>query len=191
MPWLTSSSTNSPTLRFTFPINTDFNESLATFVGNVGSLRFLEHRYGVDSQAVSQAIVRRADVELFRLFMYQVVADLDSLYNQQLPREQVLRHRVDRFSAWQRQFAEQSSRSFSNPSQYRGFLDWDLNNARLLSFRRYNSGQELFAELYGLTGNDLRQSLELLKNCEEAEDPWRFAEDLVFRIREPGVPGET
>ena len=172
------------------PDHTEFNESLATFVGNVGSLRFLEQRYGVDSQAVARARARRADVELFRLFMHRVVADLDSLYNQQLPREQVLRLRVDIFRAWQRRF-EAKLQEFSDPSQYRGFLDWELNNARLLSYRRYHSGQETFAELYGLTGNDLRQSLELLKDCEEAEDPWRFAEDLLFRLRDPGNPGET
>ena len=172
------------------PDHTDFNESLATFVGNVGSLRFLEHRYGVDSQAVAKARARRADVELFRLFMHQVVADLDSLYSQQLPREQVLRLRGDLFQAWQRRF-DAKLPEFSDPSQYRGFLDWELNNARLLSYRRYNRGQELFAELYGLTGNDLRQSLELLKDCEEAEDPWSFAEDLLFRVRDLGNPGET
>ena len=102
------------------PDNTEFNESLATFVGNVGSLRFLEHRYGVDSEAVAQATARRADVELFRHFMHQVVADLDSLYNQQLSREQVLHLRVDLFRAWQRRF-ETILPEFSYPSQYRGF----------------------------------------------------------------------
>ncbi len=172
------------------PDHTDFNESLATYVGNVGSLRFLEQRYGVGSERVAEARARRADVERFRLFMQEVVAGLDSLYNQQLPREQVLRLRTDLFSAWQRRF-EAKLLEFSDPSRYRGFLEWELNNARLLSYRRYNSRLELFAELYGLTGNDLRQSLELLKDCEKAEDPWSFAEDILSRVRDLGAPSKT
>ena len=172
------------------PDHTDFNESLATYIGNVGSLRFLEERYGLGSETVAEARARRADVERFRLFMQEMVADLDSLYNQQLPREQVLRLRTDLFRAWQRRF-ETKLPEFSDPSRYRGFLEWELNNARLLSYRRYNSRQELFAELYGLTGSDLRQSLELLKDCEQAEDPWRFAEDLLSRVRDLGTPGKT
>ena len=172
------------------PDHTDFNESLATYVGNVGSLRFLEQRYGVGSETVAEARARRADVERWRQFMQEVVAGLDSLYNRQLPREQVLRLRTDLFTAWQRRFEEKLP-EFYDPSRYRGFLEWELNNARLLSYRRYNSRQELFAELYGLTGNDLRQSLELLKGCEKAEDPWRFAEDLLSRVRHLGAPGKT
>jgi hypothetical protein len=102
----------------------------------------------------------------------------------------VLRLRIDLFRAWQRRF-EAKLPKFSDPSRYRGFLEWEINNARLLSYRRYNSRQELFAELYGLTGNDLRQSLELLKDCENAEDPWRFAEDLLSRVRDFVAPGKT
>ena len=172
------------------PGHTDFNESLATFVGNVGSLRFLEHRHGVESDAVANARARRADSELFRLFMQQVVADLDSLYNQQLPREHVLQLRVDLFRAWQGRF-KVKLKEFSDPSRYRGFLDWEVNNALLLSYRRYHNRQGLFTDLYGLTGNDLRQSLELLKDAEEAGDPWEFAEDLLSRVRRLGVPGIT
>ena len=76
---------------------TEFNESLASFVGKTGSLLFLAERYGPDSSAIRTAESRRADDRLFNRFLFEVVASLDSLYSQSLPAETVMRERVEHF----------------------------------------------------------------------------------------------
>ena len=162
--------------------HTDFNESLATFVGATGSLQLLSDLGGADGDAVSDARARRSDRERFRQFMKSVVAALDSLYHLDLPRDQTLQRRVDVFASWQENFRSTLA-GYSAPERYRHFQDWEINNARLLSYRRYHGRQEQFSELYRLTGSSMRQSLVLIKSCERASDPWACVSDSVASRR--------
>ena len=86
------------------PGQTDYNESLATFVGRQGSLLFLAQHFGTDTPLLQQAEARRADAALFRKFMAETVAALDSLYSLGLPRNIVLRDRQVVFAQRQRDF---------------------------------------------------------------------------------------
>ena len=86
---------------------------------------------------------RRADSALFRSFRVETVASLGSLYSLELPRAVVMRQRTTVFAQRKLDFALIRSR-FSRNS-YDAFLDWKLNNARLLSYRRYHSDLDLFA----------------------------------------------
>ncbi len=153
------------------PGQTDYNESLATFVGRQGSLLFLAHHFGPDTPLLQQAKVRRADATLFRNFMAKTVAALDSLYSLGLPRNMVLRDRQVVFAQRQRDFALIRTQFAHN--QYDVFRQWELNNARLLSYRRYNTNLTLFAAVYRARGEDLASALAIFAACAEADNPWR------------------
>jgi predicted aminopeptidase len=150
--------------------NTDFNESLATFIGREGSLLFLAHHYGVDTPLIIQAQEARADQKIFAGFMRQVTSALDSLYNSDLERSAILaqRHQVyavakEGFHRIQPQFKRLN---------YDGFLSWELNNARLLSYRRYNRDLSLFAQVFDSRQGNMRLTLEVFSACSSAREPW-------------------
>ena len=153
------------------PGQTDYNESLATFVGRQGSLLFLAQHFGTDTPLLQQAETRRADAVLFRRFMVETVAALDSLYSLGLPRSVVLRDRQVVFAQRQRDF--ELIRIKFTRNQYDGFLQWELNNARLLSYRRYNANLTLFSAVYRTYGEDLASALEIFASCAEDDDPWQ------------------
>ena len=153
------------------PGQTDYNESLATFVGRQGSLLFLAQHFGPDTPLLQQAEVRRADAARFRHFMAETVAALDSLYSLGLPRNIVLRDRQVVFAQRQRDFA--LIRTQFTHNYYDGFLQWELNNARLLSYRRYNANLTLFSAVYRARGEDLASALEVFAACAEDGDPWQ------------------
>ena len=153
------------------PGKTDYNESLATFVGYQGSLLFLAQHFGSDTPLLQQAAARRADADLFRRFMVETVAALDSLYSLDLPRSVVLRDRQVVFAQRQRDFTLIKAQFSHN--QYDGFLQWELNNARLLSYRRYNANLTLFSAVYRSYGEDLASALEIFAACAEAGNPWQ------------------
>ncbi len=153
------------------PGQTDYNESLATFVGRQGSLLFLAQHFGADTPLLQQAETRRADAALFRHFMAETVAALDSLYSLGLPRSVVLRARQVVFAQHQRDFA--LIRTEFTHNQYDGFLQWELNNARLLSYRRYNTNLSLFFAIYRTCGEDLASALGIFATCAEEGDPWQ------------------
>ena len=157
--------------------NTDFNESLATFVGQTGSLLFLADFYGPDTPLIQQAQLRRKDQARFRSFMATVVASLDSLYLLGLPRKTVLEQRNRVFLQAQSNF--KSIRTQFKIVNYDGFLEWEINNARLLSYRRYHRDLDSFKNLYDLKEQRLDLMLAVLKPCEGAENPWTCLRDCI------------
>lgn len=161
--------------------NTDFNESLATFVGRTGSLTFLADHFGADTPLIEQAQQRREDATLFQKFMAGVVTSLDSLYSLELPRETVLARRQDVFQLAKERY--RIMRSQFRQVNYDGFLKWEINNARLLSYRRYHRNLDSFAEIYSLKKESLNESLQLCKACESADDPWNCLEDSISTLR--------
>ena len=160
------------------PDNTNFNESLASFVGDVGSLLFMEHTWGKAHPIIATIRARRNDRERFRYFMKQVTEELDSLYSAETTKAHVLEKRKVIFASWQSRFSSRL-KHFNNPDYYRGFLEWKVNNARLLSYRRYNSQQSVFSSLYRITGENFRDFLGLVKTCEKNSHPWSCVGDLV------------
>ena len=152
------------------PDHTDYNESLATFVGRQGSMLFLAQHLGPDTPLLNEAQERRVDSALFRQFMIRTVASLDSLYSSGLAREVVLQNRQSVFEQRKRDFAHISKQFIR--TNYDGFLEWPLNNAKLLSYHRYNTDLDLFSAVHQTLGNDLAQSLRFFANCAAQTEPW-------------------
>ena len=150
--------------------HTDFNESLASFVGKVGSLRFMTVRHGGESEQVRQIISKRRDAALFRQFLFEMTGKLDSLYALDLPKADVLLQRVSLFESAKEDY-KGMRHNFDTPERHDRFLDWEINNARLLSYRRYHN-LDIFERQFEAHGRDLRTVLELSVACEESADPW-------------------
>ena len=147
----------------------DYNESAATFVGRVGSLRYLTDRYGRDSPQVRGAKRRRREADHFTEFVKGVVARLDSLYTGGASREQVLRERRALFHQARKDYRRNRA-GFGG--RYDGFLDWQPNNARLLSYRRYHHRQTDFETVLRRFGGDLPAAVAALAACAGTPDPW-------------------
>jgi len=150
--------------------HTDFNESVASFVGKAGSLEFLLQRYGEGSPEIVESRRRRKDLESFQIFLRGVTLRLDSLYSSGAAREQVLSERLRLFEASKDDYRRQ--REDLGGGRYDGFLEWELNNARLLSYRRYNSNFEGLHALLSRRHGDLALMLASVVICATDEDPW-------------------
>ena len=151
------------------PDHIDFNESMATFVGRRASVKFIAQYFGPDTLLLKQANKRRADTALFNDFMEVTIAKLDSLYALSLPREEVLKQRSTVFKKRQRLFATIEFSSI----RYAGFANWEVNNARLLSYRRYHTELESFQRVLSGCNDDLRSAIRVFARCAEEADPWQ------------------
>ena len=60
--------------------NSEFNENLATFVGNQGSKQYLIDKYGENSKQYKDYLGELNDIELFSNFVLRGAKQLDSLY---------------------------------------------------------------------------------------------------------------
>jgi predicted aminopeptidase len=127
----------------------DFNENLATFIGDRGTEKFLASRYGVDSKEYKQYFAEDEDYLKFADHMLRGSEALDSLYKtmtegQPLEQKKVLKEKMIR------QIVETldtlTLTQNNNPSaRYAKVLP---NNAFFMNFRRYQSKQDAFWEEY-------------------------------------------
>ena len=158
-----------------FKDRTDFNEQLATFVGNQGAIDFLTERYGPESKQVREAIARREDDLLFSGWTDQACQQLSAYYGSEIPKEEKLKGRKTLFRSIEENF-ERMKGQFKT-EEYRNMDKMGLNNAVLLAYRRYFYRLEKFEVLYEYFGKDLKRVVKFLKEVRESEEePGSFLE---------------
>ena len=64
---------------------------------------------------------------------------------------------------------------FNSPARYDGFLEWEVNNARLMSYRRYHN-LDIFVRLYDGNVESLATIVAQGVSCEGSENPWSCLE---------------
>ena len=153
--------------------HTDFNEQVATFVGNQGAVDFLSEWYGPRSSEVEEALAYQSDDFLFSQWIDQACRRLSDFYAREIPREEKLKGREDIFRSIQEQFKGMEG-EFKTDT-YRGFEKVELNNAVLLAHQQYIHRLEKFETLFAHLGGSLRKVVEFLKKIKTTEkDPASF-----------------
>ncbi len=144
----------------------DFNEQMATFIGDQGALDFLSERYGRDSPEYLDASNILDDDLFFGKFIDGICSDLKRLYSRDLSRGKKLELRERIFLEAKERFRGLQMK-LKTPLYY-GFKDEELNNAVLRSYWQYIGGLELFKGLYNNQGEDLGKMILFLKDVERS-----------------------
>ncbi|MGZ3426036.1 MAG: aminopeptidase [Polyangia bacterium] len=158
------------------PGNSDWNESLATVVGNEGAAQFFAARGDQLQLAalVGEARRREREQEAFARFLEPVVRALESLYDTAaLTRAQKLDKRERIFADARRKFL---SLFPPRPGMKPGvFVAAPLNNAVLLSFSVYHRTTPQHRALLHELGGNLRTFVALCKHAvEDKPDPLEY-----------------
>jgi len=156
-----------------FKGETDFNEQLATFVGNRGAIDFLIKKYGEASKEVLEAIHIQEDDLLFSRWVDQVCQRLSTYYAKEISRDEKLRGREEIFRSLKEEFGEIKVQLKTDC--YRDFEKMDINNAVLLAYRRYIHRLEKFETIYEHLGRNLRKFVEFFRELRRSgEDPFSY-----------------
>jgi len=151
-----------------FKGETDFNEQLATFIGNRGAVDFLIEKYGVGSKEVAEAIHIQEDDLLFSRWIDRACQRLSAYYAKEISRDEKLRGREEIFRSIKEEFREIKLQLKTDC--YKEFDRIELNNAVLLAYRRYVHRLEKFEALYEYSGRDLKKVIEFFKRIQASED---------------------
>lgn len=150
--------------------NTDFNEQMATFIGNQGSILFLSEKYGPESAEVLQAIQSQQDDFLFSRWIDQACGQLSEFYERKISKAEKLEGRKEVFLSLQDEFKKIKTQFQTDT--YERFDQKPLNNAILLGHRQYYQRLETFDTAYRILGQDLREMLALLEEIHASgEEP--------------------
>jgi predicted aminopeptidase len=168
-----------------FKDRTDFNEQLATFIGNQGAIDFLTERYGPESKEVREAIHRQEDDLLFSRWTDEACQQLSAYYEREISKEEKLKGRETLFRSIQEHF--QKMKGQFKTEDYRNVDKTELNNAVLLAYHRYVYRLEKFEVLYEYSGKDLKRVVAFFEEIQASkEEPSSF---LARWMTERGIPG--
>ncbi len=144
----------------------DFNENLATFIGDRGAEQFLISYYGADSEQYTTYIDEQRDDTIYSAHMLHGAAVLDSLYNSFEPHdsdERKLRLKNQLISDIVLSLDTLSLRAVRRKPSER-FRDRLPNNAYFMNFIRYQSQQDVFVkEWQGRFHSNLREYIGYMR----------------------------
>lgn len=150
-----------------------FNESLANFVGERGTLAYLAQRYGVDAPEYQRYRDQRADAGVFQEYMRALIERLEALYHEPVSRADKLHRRAQIFAQAVTAYPDVFSRM--KTTDYRTFFERQpLNNAVLLAFRVYHRDPTFFEQALAEQGGDLRRMIAYFKTLRADQIPAQF-----------------
>lgn len=150
----------------------DFNERLATFIGNQGAEAFYRAREGADSPTVQKIHDENVDEKLFSEFMSKELKDLEAWYKTQPgdAKDRDLNLKTARIKEIQERYKTVIQPQMRTDS-YKRFPDLELNNARLMIYKTYLGDLKDFAAVFDKIGSDFPRFIKLAQELEKAEKP--------------------
>jgi len=144
------------------PGQVEFNESVALFIGNEGSLEYLEQRFGPDSDPVRSALGANQDDKTFSVFLQGLYQELDQLYRSEGTDADKLRRKTEIIAAGRQNFRDQILPAMRT-DDYRRFPDSVINNASILQRKLYYKDVSLYYRVFEAQHRDLRAAVEFFK----------------------------
>ncbi len=158
-----------------------FNEEMASFVGDEGALLFIREKYGTDSEQYKNAISAQKDSETFIAFLKLLYGELSDLYSSTLLKETILKKKASIIAGYKERF-ERDYDSLFTTQIYKKFSTRNVNNAYLNSFMTYTCDLEIFYTLYKKNDSSLPKTVSQLKTIDRKEkNPKLFMQDVLLK----------
>ncbi len=149
--------------------NADFNERLATFVGNKGMEEFYTQREGAGNATVTQAHLIAQDSKTFAEFISQELKALEEFYRLNKDSKTILQDREKAFDNIKKNFTLACEPKLKTDN-YKGFPKQTLNNAVLLGYKTYYQDLSIFEKAFDKL-KTWSAFIEYFKSLKNAEDP--------------------
>ncbi|KHD89847.1 MAG: aminopeptidase [Bdellovibrio sp. ArHS] len=156
----------------------DFNERLATFLGNKGAEQFYLKREGPESPTLKEIQKENADSKTFSKFITAELKELELWYKNLPASQRDEARRQKRIHEIQDKFAKNIQPQLLT-DHYAKFPELKLNNARLLVYKTYMQDLSDFETLYELLDSNYARFIETCKSLEKSKDPNQGLKDLI------------
>jgi predicted aminopeptidase len=147
----------------------DFNENLALYIGNQGSLDYCISRFGKDSLEVKYALGGNEDDVTFQKYLAQLAKQLNDLYDRKdLSDDQKLKLKEQIFIDTKKDFKDNWIPKMKT-TQYDRWPTVELNNATVASRLVYFHDLTLYEKVYEKNGSDLKKTVAFIKNVVDTQ----------------------
>ncbi len=158
----------------------DFNEQLATFIGDKGTLLYFQNSQYLDKDNILKKInAQEEDKKLFYTFILDEIKQLKKWY-QSISQKEALENRDKQFEKIKIQFSVHILPKLKTNS-FTHFQNKEINNAYLLLFKTYNNNHQIFKKYLESLDNDLKLFVQNLKKIKFDSDPYQQIRALTHR----------
>lgn len=161
----------------------DFNEQLATFIGNTGTELFYRAREGNNSQTLETISKESQDEKIFSDFISQEIDELTKWY--QTERSSL---NTDAKKIRLRKINERFKSNIlpqMKTENFKFFSQQELNNAKLLALKTYVYDLSVFERTFDKLNRNFSDFLKLCKSLEEQQDPKAKLEEFDKTQNQP------
>ena len=145
----------------------EYNENLATFVGDQGSVLFLKYKYGVESKEMRDYIGHISDVHKYSAHILKGLDSLKALYaNASFKQLDTSAKNIKKYQLMHDILQSADTISFCDKSKFKKLLspDFKVNNTFFLTYMTYHQEQNIFEEEFKTKFNsDFKKYLAYLK----------------------------
>jgi predicted aminopeptidase len=146
--------------------NVEYNENLATFIGEEGAKQFITNKFGKESPQMKEYLDFQEDEEIFGDYMIASCLRLDSLYNHLNLKETPAVNYRNKYFLIKDIILNINKLPLNNPERYRFKFPGDHlpNNSFFMSFQRYRKKQTDFRQELSKNGGNIKQWLLHLRS---------------------------
>ncbi|HOS48891.1 MAG TPA: aminopeptidase [Bacteroidia bacterium] len=146
--------------------NVEYNENLATFIGEEGAKQFINNKFGKESPQMKEYLDFQADEEIFGDYMITSCLRLDSLYNHLNLKDATEVNYRKKYFLIKDIILNINQLPLNNPERYRFKFPGDHlpNNSFFMSFKRYRKKQTDFRQELSKNGGNIKQWLLHLRS---------------------------
>lgn len=162
--------------------NIQFNEEMASYVGDHGAVEFLKYKYGEKSREYKNSFYAKEDNKVFSAFLNEFYDKLKSVYDDpNKTREEKLAEKPVIIDEYKDKFIHEVSKKFKIKGSYAWFPKLRLNNAVIMGFITYEQDSSLYDKIYEKMGRDVKKTVEFYKIVEQrgGNNPKQFMKDYL------------
>ncbi len=148
----------------------EFNERLATFIGNKGTEAFYRLKEGAQSSSLKRIADDAQAEKIFGHFISNELTSLEKWYTERRGRVITEEERQRRIAEIGHRFTT-SIRPLIGQDSYRTFEKTNINNASLLNYRLYFKDLSEFESVFHHLGGDFKKMLGFCRALEKSENP--------------------
>lgn len=154
---------------FYFKSQAEFNETAASFLGNLGASLFYRNVKKSEKEIIN-AKQKQTDDLIFSEFITKEINALRKWYEENQNKSDLMNLRELKYEEIKNKFSKEIRPQLSTAS-YLNFEKIKLNNARLLIYETYMKNFDDLEALYKLKKSDFRELTMFLKSLEKSNSP--------------------
>lgn len=156
----------------------EFNENLATFIGDLGTELFYAKK---NPELVKKIQDEKNKTDLFLAFVKEQIKKLEIWYGENKGAPDFLSRRAARLQQIQTEFLNNMKPQLGE-ELFAGFSKGEMNNARLMLYKTYHHDTADFLKLYELSQKDFAVFLKHILSLKDAKNPQAALRELLQRL---------